>query len=491
MQGGIMTSELPSAIHDAVVYTRALEVPFLWVDALCIIQGDREDWERESVLMADVYANALVTLAAECSASVHEGFIQSTDKLVELSTQPQHRFTATVAQGDGRQLTVQARALPKYDHHKTPPSTWSTRGWTLQERMLATRLVSFGHELKYTCQEASFNESCYLELRIDSRLDGHKALRAPQSQQEAFNLWQGMVCDYSRRSLTDCRDKLPAVSGVAKIMHKHTSSVYLAGIWKDNITRDILWYNPEPVTEETTASDVYLAPSFSWASISRPVYHDAHINDEDNDWHPVVELRDCGTEPAGPDAFGQVKSGYLVLSAPIITTTISLFPGPPRNSYDPDAKPTYSISISEELGVSQEMGDNAYGDFLYLDAAVNAIETKNADGKVEIAACRLYEEASVNDSLSTDLFKDNAQNPNTSSPGLASALCWLLYIGVFVGEEASTYEFIVLGKSLKQHDAFERLGLWSMPIESDASQEFKDRFHNMVNTAQIARVTII
>ncbi|KAJ4191273.1 hypothetical protein NW767_011069 [Fusarium falciforme] len=441
--------------------------------------------------MGDVYANALVTLAAECSSSVNEGFIQSTDELARLSTQPQNRFKTTMPQGKHRQVLLQARALPQYDHRETPPSTWSTRGWTLQERMLSTRLISFGYELKYMCQEALFNESCFLKERTNTALDGHKTLRAPKSQKDVFNLWQGIVEDYSRRSLTDCRDKLPAISGVAKVIHQNTSSVYLAGVWKSNIGRDLLWYSPAPAKDSITPSEVYLAPSFSWASISRPVYHDHHINAEENEWVQVVEILDCKVELVGPDHFGQVKSGYLTLSAPRIPTTIYPSLKSPGSINDFYAKPRWSIGVPEDLGVS-ELGDNVYGDFLYLDAAVQTIDTTNDDGEVETAACRLYEEEKAKDYLSSlDLQKHDTQHTSINTTPSTSASCWLLYIGVFVGETASTYEFLVLGKSPKRSHAYERLGMWSMPIEQNTSSVFKDKFHHMIQSAQTVEVTIV
>ena len=40
---GFTLDELPKTIRDAVVTTRMLDLQFLWVDTLCIIQGDSSD----------------------------------------------------------------------------------------------------------------------------------------------------------------------------------------------------------------------------------------------------------------------------------------------------------------------------------------------------------------------------------------------------------------------------------------------------------------
>lgn len=50
----IMLHLLPRTLREAVYVTRLLKIPYLWVDALCIIQGDREDWLKESAMMCQV-----------------------------------------------------------------------------------------------------------------------------------------------------------------------------------------------------------------------------------------------------------------------------------------------------------------------------------------------------------------------------------------------------------------------------------------------------
>jgi len=46
------------------VISYRLGVKYIWIDALCILQDDKLDWEHEASMMASVYANAFVTVAA-------------------------------------------------------------------------------------------------------------------------------------------------------------------------------------------------------------------------------------------------------------------------------------------------------------------------------------------------------------------------------------------------------------------------------------------
>ncbi len=47
--------------RDAVTVTRGLGIKYIWIDSLCIIQDDDEDWENESRRMEQVFSAAYCT----------------------------------------------------------------------------------------------------------------------------------------------------------------------------------------------------------------------------------------------------------------------------------------------------------------------------------------------------------------------------------------------------------------------------------------------
>ncbi|KAK3392835.1 hypothetical protein B0H63DRAFT_370180, partial [Podospora didyma] len=52
-------------LYRAVFFVAAkLGVSYVWIDSLCIVQDDVEDWKRESVKMGDHYSQAYCTIAA-------------------------------------------------------------------------------------------------------------------------------------------------------------------------------------------------------------------------------------------------------------------------------------------------------------------------------------------------------------------------------------------------------------------------------------------
>lgn len=72
-QREIRFSELPRTFRDAITVTRKLNIQYLWIDSLCIIQDSPDDWEREAAKMGTVYRNSLVCIAADGALNSHEG----------------------------------------------------------------------------------------------------------------------------------------------------------------------------------------------------------------------------------------------------------------------------------------------------------------------------------------------------------------------------------------------------------------------------------
>jgi hypothetical protein len=66
-------SMLPTTFQHAVEVTRSLGYEYIWIDSLCIIQHDAEDFANQSRQMGDIYSSALLVISADLARSVHEG----------------------------------------------------------------------------------------------------------------------------------------------------------------------------------------------------------------------------------------------------------------------------------------------------------------------------------------------------------------------------------------------------------------------------------
>ncbi|KAK3387353.1 hypothetical protein B0H63DRAFT_364482, partial [Podospora didyma] len=52
------------AFMDAISATSPLGLEYIWIDCLCIIQDDSDDWLRESSKISKVYGGSVVTISA-------------------------------------------------------------------------------------------------------------------------------------------------------------------------------------------------------------------------------------------------------------------------------------------------------------------------------------------------------------------------------------------------------------------------------------------
>jgi hypothetical protein len=72
--------------NDVILVARHLGLRSLWIDSLCIIQDNQDDWAAQSALMCDVYKYAAVTLVAEDAADGSVGLLESKSQREERTT---------------------------------------------------------------------------------------------------------------------------------------------------------------------------------------------------------------------------------------------------------------------------------------------------------------------------------------------------------------------------------------------------------------------
>jgi hypothetical protein len=117
---------------------------YIWIDSLCIVQDDPEDWKRESLSMHEVYKNASCNVSASGFPDGAEGFI-----LNERRIDP---TPVTVSLGD--ESPEIGRASPQNPsgdvYLLTHENPWLEikkgpiflRAWTLQEQLLVSTLAN-------------------------------------------------------------------------------------------------------------------------------------------------------------------------------------------------------------------------------------------------------------------------------------------------------------------------------------------------------------
>jgi hypothetical protein len=122
---GVEITSLPPTIQHAIEMAAALGLQHVWIDALCILQDDDDDWNREAARMASIYESATLTLAASSSTSSDDGFLN-------LREPSRHPLLPVEIAG-----SVLMPARPNLGNLVS--RKWRRRAWTMQEELLSRR----------------------------------------------------------------------------------------------------------------------------------------------------------------------------------------------------------------------------------------------------------------------------------------------------------------------------------------------------------------
>lgn len=344
---GIPWELMPATFRDAVSVTRAMGYPFLWIDCLCIIQDSESDWLHECALMLQVYAGAVVTIAASQSKSPSDGIFRATDW-------PSYACSVPIcwpSNGEHDSLTVDLPAQPRFwGPQSATIGPLSQRGWALQEQVLSKRVL-------HLCASGAFFECAYCErtdrlpwptgtAKRSESLQFSRAFLQLNDPQRILAEWYGLVFHYAGRCLTYGGDRLPAVSGIARLVAGLLHQSYLAGLWSDDLVVGLLWTVANPELPSALHAPRYPGPSWSWASVNRTIslptfgIRKRHTKTwfkgwksvsqlEACDWAPCLEVHDWSVELAGDDTYAEVKSGRLTILGKIRLVMI----GEPKDTY--------------------------------------------------------------------------------------------------------------------------------------------------------------
>jgi hypothetical protein len=131
LMDGINVAKLPATFLDAVITTRALNLRYVWIDSLCIIQGPNGDFNEESKHMASVFSQAYVVFAASRAKGHFNGFLRERHR----------RKNVSLTGPKGEQFYV-CDNIDDFENHVLQGDL-NKRGWVLQEHALARRTIFF------------------------------------------------------------------------------------------------------------------------------------------------------------------------------------------------------------------------------------------------------------------------------------------------------------------------------------------------------------
>jgi hypothetical protein len=339
---GIPIDSLPQTFKDTVTVARELPVRYVWIDSLCIIQDSDTDWEIESGKMGDYYRNSLLTIAATSASDGSEGLFKSRSPLelipcpvkIKLpKSNPASPLKLPIS-GFFRHAYVEDPSN-KTDGFQRPP-LWQ-RAWVLQERLLSPRLLMFSTlQLSWRCrsEEASEhmpegsstwifwgNEDLVLKSLLDRlprsghMLEEETPLAAHLNEAKPdlkaiYDAWYDFVMLYGKCDLTFASDVFPAISGIASSISRASGDQYVAGLWKSDLHRGLMWTAPDSTSSRADLR-YYRAPSWSWASLPATCSFFVRQMIQDEPDTSCMKVEEAVINIKGANNFGQISSGKL------------------------------------------------------------------------------------------------------------------------------------------------------------------------------------
>ncbi|KAI9771580.1 MAG: hypothetical protein M1839_002773 [Geoglossum umbratile] len=344
----IPSSKTPRTFQDVITATRELGFKYLWIDSLCIVQDSTEDWEREYTKMAQIYRNSVVTLSGSTATDSTMGFLhpraipERAPYLWEYKDAKTNLVQRATLQ---RRLRGFVHQFEPYDNElvdEESKSPLNKRGWIFQEYLLSPRLLFFGHYRMYwecsRCARFEDYPNDKFEGSTHSSIAKRKIHKIDFSKEPYYwDIWYQTVEEYTTRKLTNPRDRLSALSGIAQWMCGGENDRYVAGIIRQDLVQGLMWIAGSSGSQPFTCH----GPSWSWGSINHPVifsrYTKLHSSSSSDyltergrrelmsaDSKKLgARIKDVAVKLKGLNPFGEVSSGSIKLEGKVVKAQVT------------------------------------------------------------------------------------------------------------------------------------------------------------------------
>jgi hypothetical protein len=309
---GLNWDKLPKTFQDAFKIAAWLNLDWLWIDSMCIIQDSVSDWQNEASMMDRVYMNAKVNISADKGGDSRAGCF---------AQRKETDITPLEFGVCGNEEEFMVTTEDTFGWMNSAPSL--SRAWIHRERQLSRRILHFTpKEMVWEC--CGLNKACFASETLPGGAPFEKVFNGETkfqveladisnnklSEQDRLDklhkLWNTTCQDLSKKSITYASDFPMILSSLAKEFHRlMPGDEYVAGLWRSTLAEALTWYVPGDKPEYSG----YIAPSWSWLSIAEPVqlYHPNHKQHK----RALIEVLNTDIQFNSPadKPYGQLSSG--------------------------------------------------------------------------------------------------------------------------------------------------------------------------------------
>ncbi|KAH4404220.1 hypothetical protein HBH92_195960 [Parastagonospora nodorum] len=242
--------QIPRTIRDAIILTAKLGFRYLWVDALCIVQNDKEGKMRDIERMAAIYCKAQFTIVAAGGNNADHGLTGAGESPRSLCHQIILRFSPSAEFIIYPSQTLDESATKYFQ-----------RAWTFQEYRLPNRLlVFFNGTASWKCRRLECSEGL---------MGPRQMLHLPRNGLKSDSTWPNftqytdLVAAYNGRELSYEGDSLSAFSGVLEAIQHQFPSGFIQALPEFYFDLALLWQPRKPLRRRPSDLD-FATPSWSW-----------------------------------------------------------------------------------------------------------------------------------------------------------------------------------------------------------------------------------
>lgn len=280
-KAGIQYNDLPPLFQDVVDIAFMFGIEYIWIDRLCIIQGDKSDFKCQAPKMGEIYGNASFTIAAASATSENDRISMQRDSRWRMSA----NLSVNVLNVGTINVGLRRRSYPiGQEAGGGNYGKISSRAWIWQERLLSARTVF------YTPSELKFECRCHSVWEGSGQGVTGPSWSAQLDNNISHASWLSLVEEYTSRDIYYPSDRLPAIESVMKRIQKSQGWTPFCGLWANKLVDGLAWksmYRDAGPYRMNRMNPEYYAPTWSWAGVDAVIsYSSARASEEEID--PMV-----------------------------------------------------------------------------------------------------------------------------------------------------------------------------------------------------------
>jgi hypothetical protein len=290
LKKGINLKNMPEFFRDTVVICRNLQIRYLWVFDLCILQDEPADWAHQVSQLRIIFGNALFTISQYPSYYTGDSiFPKASDSNPTVITNSHIPQLPSLGIRNFRPPTSYL------------PQDTVTRGWQTVERLLSTAVLHYTpYELAWECRTdlqthswrywpINISEKLYIwPYRVFLRLQDLGNLRQVRQLEKLQQYWDHVVKMLSVSESFVQGGRLIVVTILSQLFSPHFQTFlnhnarWIVGSWEHDLPKSLCWINHRTDSEAYRNDEISslqqgmmsVGPSWSWTSSAKPLSFD-------------------------------------------------------------------------------------------------------------------------------------------------------------------------------------------------------------------------